>query len=63
MILYHGTNMVIEHPEVRIGGFNKDFGFGFYCTKMERQARRWAISKKILILFVCTSIRQILRSK
>ena len=46
MILYHGTNMVIEHPEVRIGDFNKDFGFGFYCTKIERQARRWAISKK-----------------
>lgn len=46
MILYHGTNMVVEHPEVRISGFNKDFGFGFYCTKLERQARRWAISRK-----------------
>lgn len=45
MILFHGTNMVVEHPEVRISGYHKDFGFGFYCTRLERQAQRWAITK------------------
>ncbi len=46
IILYHGTNTIVRNPEVRIAGYNKDFGFGFYCTRFEHQARRWAISKK-----------------
>lgn len=41
MILFHGTNMVVEHPEVRISGYS----FGFYCTRIERQAQRWALSR------------------
>ena len=45
MIVYHGTNMIVEHPVVRVCGYNKDLGFGFYCTRLERQAQRWAISK------------------
>ena len=27
-------------------GFYKDFGYGFYCTGYEKQAKRWAMSKK-----------------
>lgn len=46
IILYHGTNTIVRNPEVRVAGYNKDFGFGFYCTRFEHQARRWAISKK-----------------
>ena len=46
MILYHGTNTIVEHPEVRICGYNKDFGFGFYRTQFERQAKRWALTKR-----------------
>lgn len=44
--LYHGTNMVITNPEIRVTGFHKDFGFGFYCTQFERQTQRWALSKR-----------------
>lgn len=47
IILYHGTNTIVRNPEVRISGYNRDFGFGFYCTRLERQARRWAISKRM----------------
>lgn len=47
IILYHGTNSIVRNPEVRISGYNKDFGFGFYCTRLERQASRWAISKRM----------------
>lgn len=47
IILYHGTNTIVRNLEVRISGYNKDFGFGFYCTRLERQARRWAISKRM----------------
>ncbi|MGM9698368.1 MAG: DUF3990 domain-containing protein [Prevotella sp.] len=46
MILYHGTNTIVRHPEVRVSVYNKDFGFGFYCTQIERQARRWALTKR-----------------
>lgn len=46
MEIYHGSNMVVEKPEIRVVGFAKDFGYGFYCTKLERQAQRWAISKR-----------------
>ena len=45
IILYHGTNVIVRHPEIRIAGYNKDFGFGFYCTRFERQAQRWALTK------------------
>ena len=46
ILLYHGTNAIVQHPEIRIAGYNKDFGFGFYCTNLEKQAQRWAISKR-----------------
>jgi hypothetical protein len=46
MQLYHGSNVVVAKPEIQITGYYKDFGFGFYCTNLERQARRWALSKK-----------------
>ncbi len=27
-------------------GFYKDFGYGFYCTITEKQAKRWALTKR-----------------
>lgn len=41
-IIYHGSPQIVEMPEIRITKYNKDFYFGFYCTVMEKQARRWA---------------------
>lgn len=46
MEIYHGSNSVIETPQVKATGFYKDFGFGFYCTQMEKQAQRWAVTKR-----------------
>lgn len=46
MKVYHGTNTIVAKPEVRVVGYTKDFGYGFYCTKIERQAQRWAITKR-----------------
>ena len=46
MILYHGSKEVVEYPEIRKARFNKDFYFGFYCTNIEKQAKRWALTKK-----------------
>ena len=42
MILYHGSKMLVESPEIQIQKYNKDFYFGFYCTLLPDQAIRWA---------------------
>lgn len=42
MILFHGSREMVEHPEVRKAVYYKDFGFGFYATKLPEQAKRWA---------------------
>lgn len=45
-ILYHGSNIEVPNPKVLINGHYKDFGFGFYCTNLEKQAKRWALTKR-----------------
>lgn len=46
MILFHGSNTVVQFPKVLTDGFYKDFGYGFYCTRLEKQAKRWALTKR-----------------
>ena len=41
-IVYHGSYMEIEFPEIRKTKYTKDFSWGFYCTKSYEQAYRWA---------------------
>ena len=43
MILYHGSREIVKSPEIRILRYSKDFYFGFYCTLMREQAKRWAV--------------------
>lgn len=46
MIVYHGSNVEVSVPRVLQNGFYKDFGYGFYCTSYEKQAKRWAMTRK-----------------
>ncbi len=46
MTLYHGSNVVVQNPRILTDGYYKDFGYGFYCTNMEKQAVRWALTKR-----------------
>ena len=46
MTVFHGSNQIIEKPQILVEGFYKDFGYGFYCTKLEKQAIRWATTRK-----------------
>lgn len=46
IIIYHGSNAVVEFPEIRIAKYTKDFSWGFYCTKSLAQAQRWAYRNK-----------------
>lgn len=45
MLIYHGSNQIVEKPLILENGHTKDFGFGFYCTKLQEQAIEWAFSK------------------
>lgn len=36
----------MQKPKIVTNGFYKDFGYGFYCTNIEKQAKRWAITKR-----------------
>ena len=44
--IFHGSNVSVEKPEIMTRGFYKDFGYGFYCTNIEKQAHKWALTKK-----------------
>src|SRR5699024_3255945 len=46
MMLYHGSNVIVQEPQILENGFYKDFGYGFYCTIIEKQAKRWALTKR-----------------
>lgn len=42
MAVYHGSKDIVRYPEIRTAKYNKDFYFGFYCTGILEQAKRWA---------------------
>ena len=45
-VIFHGSNVEVAKPRILQNGFYKDFGYGFYCTDIEKQAKRWAITRK-----------------
>jgi len=42
MIIYHGSNIVVEQPKILQSARMLDFGVGFYTTSNKEQATRWA---------------------
>lgn len=42
MILYHGSNMIINEIDLSKCRPYKDFGQGFYCTEIKEQAELMA---------------------
>lgn len=45
MQLFHGTDHIIEVPDIHIGNPHNDYGMGFYCTRVDEMAREWACKK------------------
>lgn len=41
-LVYHGSSVVVKKPVIIIGKTTKDFGYGFYITKIKEQAYRWS---------------------
>lgn len=48
MILYHGSNVIVEKPEIIKSEVGRDFGFAFYTTDIKEQAVRWAKRKAMI---------------
>lgn len=46
MILYHGSNVVVNNPQIITSEKGRDFGFAFYLTPIKEQAERMANRKK-----------------
>ena len=44
LIVYHGSNIIIEKPMFGEGNPNNDYGLGFYCTETLDLAKEWACS-------------------
>ncbi len=44
LIVYHGSNKIIEKPMFGAGNPNNDYGLGFYCTETLDLAKEWACS-------------------
>jgi len=42
MILYHGSYLTIETPDLSFSRLRTDFGKGFYLTPLKEQAVSWA---------------------
>jgi hypothetical protein len=42
MIIYHGSNVIVEQPKLLQSERMLDFGTGFYITSNKDQALRWA---------------------
>lgn len=47
MILYHGSNVVVEHPKLIEQNRFLDFGYGFYTTTNKEQAENFA--QKVIV--------------
>ncbi|MBQ2153212.1 MAG: DUF3990 domain-containing protein, partial [Clostridia bacterium] len=45
MIVYHGSDLIIENPDIIHSMKRLDFGSGFYVTSVQTQAERWAKRK------------------
>lgn len=48
MILYHGSTIAVEKPEIITSVIGRDFGFAFYTTDIKDQAIRWAKRKAMI---------------
>lgn len=42
LIIYHGSQQIVEVPEFGVGKAYNDYGQGFYCTESIELAKEWA---------------------
>ena len=42
IMLLHGSEKIVEHPDISFCNDHNDYGRGFYCTKEKEMAKEWA---------------------
>jgi len=47
MIVYHGSNSIVVHPDIVYSRKSTDFSTGFYLTTIKEQALFWARKRKM----------------
>lgn len=47
MELWHGSQKIIEAPQLGFGKVHNDYGQGFYCTESLDLAKEWACSRDV----------------
>lgn len=47
MKLWHGSQKIIEVPQLDLGKVHNDYGQGFYCTESLDLAKEWACSRDV----------------
>lgn len=45
--IFHGSDHIIEKPDITLGKRNNDYGQGFYCTKEKSMAKEWACKNNV----------------
>ena len=45
MILYHGSDIIVDKPQIREPNRTLDYGAGFYTTTSYSQAEKWVRRK------------------
>lgn len=48
MITYHGSDIIVNKPDILHSVKRLDFGCGFYITTVKSQAERWAKRKSVI---------------
>ena len=46
IVIFHGSQQVVEVPEYGVGKIYNDYGCGFYCTESIELAKEWACPVK-----------------
>lgn len=53
MEIFHASKEIIKNPKIIEGFRTKDFGFGFYCTNIFKQAEKWGYNCYLRIIYFC----------
>ena len=48
IIIYHGSQQIVEVPKFGLGKTYNDYGQGFYCAESIELAKEWAVLLKMM---------------
>lgn len=63
MIVYHGSNIIVDHPRLVRQNRTLDFGYGFYTTFNKDQAVNFAEKEALTQLYASELYRQLEREE